>query len=427
MSAASVNIRGGRVVDPAAGRDAVGDVFIKDGCVADAPVPGAEEIDATGLVVCPGFIDVHVHLREPGQGGKETIETGTRAAAAGGFTSVVAMPNTRPVADHPGIIAWMHERAAAVGVVNVFATGAITVGSLGEELAPIGAMAAAGIVAVTDDGRCVQNHEVMRRAAEYCGMFGLPILDHCQDATLAGPDALVHEGFHSTLLGLPGWPRMAEEIVVARNALVSEATGTRIHCQHLSSGGSVRLLREARARGVPLSGEVCPHHVALTDAALEGYDTNCKMNPPLREQSDIDALFGGIADGTIDILATDHAPHAPYEKEVEFAAAPFGIVGLETAVGLFCDILLHRHRVVDLPRLVAMLTWHPAQLLGLDRGTLAAGVPADVTLLNPDLEWVVDREKFASKGRNTPFHGRPLRGRAVRTIVAGRTVWEYGT
>ena len=418
------NIRGGRVIDPATGRDGIGDVYLADGKIVPAPAPGASEIDARGLVVCPGFIDLHVHLREPGQGAKETIETGTKAAAAGGFTSVVAMPNTSPVADHPGIIAWMQERAASSGVVNVFPTGAITVASQGEQLAPIGAMAAAGIVAVTDDGRCVQNHEVMRRAVEYAGMFGLPVLDHCQDASLAGSEAAMHEGYHSALLGLPGWPRMAEELIVARNAMLAEATGTRIHCQHLSSAGSVRLLREAIARGVPLSGEACPHHLALTDENLSGYDTNFKMNPPLREPADIDALLGGIADGTIAILATDHAPHAVYEKEVEFAAAPFGIVGLETAVGIFCEILLHRRPVIDLPRLVAMLTVNPARLLGLDRGTLSVGAPADVTLLDPDRAWTVDKNSFASKGRNTPFDGWTLRGRAVRTIVGGKTVWE---
>ena len=421
---ASVNIRGGRVIDPVSGRDETGDIFIADGKFVAAPAAGASEINARGLAVCPGFIDMHVHLREPGHGAKETIETGTKAAAAGGFTSVVAMPNTNPVADHPGIIAWMEERAAQVGAVNVFTTGAITAGSSGEQLAAIGAMAQAGIVAVTDDGRCVQNHEVMRRAAEYCGLFGLPILDHCQDASMAGGDAMMHEGYWSTVLGLAGWPRMAEEIIVARDALLAEATGTPIHCQHLSSAGSVRLLREARSRGVRLSGEVCPHHIALTDEALAGYDTNFKMNPPLREQSDIDALLGGIADGTIEVLATDHAPHAVYEKEVEFAAAPFGIVGLETAVGIFCEVLLHRRQVVDLPRLVAMLTANPAKLLKLDRGTLALGAPGDVTILDPGMPWTVDKDTFASKGRNTPFHGWNLRGRAVRTIVGGRTAWE---
>lgn len=423
----SVNIRGGRVIDPAAGRDETGDVFIVEGKLAASPAPGAEEIDARGLVVCPGLIDMHVHLREPGHGAKETIETGTKAAAAGGFTSVVAMPNTNPVADHPGIIAWMEDRAAQVGVVNVFTTGSITVGSLGGQLAPIGAMANAGIVAVTDDGHCVQNHEVMRRAAEYCGLFGLPVLDHCQDASMAGPEAMMHEGYWSTVLGLPGWPRMAEEIMVARDALLSEATGAPIHCQHISAAGSVRILREAQKRGVRLSAEVCPHHIALTDESLAGYDSNFKMNPPLREQSDIDALLGGIADGTIAILATDHAPHAVYEKEVEFAAAPFGIVGLETAVGIFCQILLHGRKVVDLPRLVAMLTVNPAKLLKLDRGTLAPGAAGDVTILDPDHAWTVDKEKFASKGRNTPFHGWNLRGRAVRTIVGGRTVWELAS
>jgi dihydroorotase len=254
-------------------------------------------------------------------------------------------------------------------------------------------------------------------------MFGLPVLDHCQDASMAGPEAMMHEGWWSTLLGLPGWPRMAEEIIVARDALLAEATGTRFHCQHLSSAGSVRILREARARGIPLSGEVCPHHIALTDESLAGYDTNFKMNPPLRAREDVEALLGGIADGTVEVLATDHAPHAAYEKEVEFSAAPFGIVGLETAVGLFCDLLLHEHRVADVPRLVEMLTVNPARLLGLDRGTLACGAAGDVTILDPAREWVVDKDKFASKARNTPFHGRALRGRAVRTIVAGRTVW----
>lgn len=421
---AAANIRGGRVIDPASGRDGTGDVFLAGGKFAASPAEGAVEIDARGLVVCPGFIDIHVHLREPGQGAKETIATGTASAAAGGFTSVVAMPNTQPVADHPGIIAWIQERAAAVGCVNVFPSGAITVGSCGEQLAPIGAMAAAGIVAVTDDGRCVQNHDLMRRAAEYCSMFDLPIMDHCQDESMAGPDALMHEGHWSVLLGLGGWPRMAEEIIVARNALIAEATGTRIHCQHVSAAGSVRILREARRRGVPLSGEVTPHHLALTDEGLRGYDTDFKVNPPVREQADIEALFEGIADGTLDILATDHAPHCAYEKDVEFAAAPFGMVGLETAVGLFCELLLHRRPVVDLPRLVAMLTANPARLLGLDRGTLAVGAPADVTVLDPAREWVVDKNAFASQGRNTPFDGWRLRGRAVRTIVAGRTVWE---
>ncbi len=426
MSGGSVNIRGGRVIDPSSGRDETGDVFVVNGKFAKQPAEGAEEVDASGLVVCPGFVDIHVHLREPGQGAKETVESGTKAAAAGGFTSVVAMPNTQPTADHPGIIAWLRNRAKACGAVNVFPTGAITVGSQGEQLAPIGAMAGAGIVAVTDDGRCVQNHEVMRRAAEYCGMFGLPIMDHCQDASLAGSEAVMHEGYWSTLLGLPGWPRMAEEIIVARNVMLSEATGTRIHCQHISSGGSVNILREARARGVAISGEVCPHHIALTDEALAGYDSNFKMNPPLREQSDIDALLGGVADGTIDILATDHAPHTVYEKEVELAAAPFGIVGLETAVGLFCEILLHRRPVIDLPRMVAMLTINPSRLIGIDRGTLSVGSPGDITLLDPNRSWIVDKETFLTKGRNTPFHGWQLRGRAVRTIVDGRTVWKLG-
>ncbi len=418
-----LNIRGGRVIDPAAGRDATGDVFIRGGRIVAEAVAGAPEIDARGLVVTPGLIDMHVHLREPGQSGKETIATGTRAAAAGGFTSVVCMPNTVPVADQPGIVGWIQEKAAREAVVNVFCTGALTKGLEGRELSPIGALQARGVVALTDDGRCVQSHEVMRRALEYAGMFGLPVLDHCQDASLSAGGQM-HEGYWSTVLGLPGWPRVAEEVIVARNALLAELTGTRVHCQHLSAAGSVRILREARARGIPLSGEVCPHHLALTDEAVSGYDTNAKMNPPLREAQDVEALLQGIADGTITILASDHAPHAPFEKEVEFDAAPFGIIGLETELGIFLEFLLHRHGVASLSRVVEMLTINPARLLGLDRGTLGIGAPADVTILNPDLSWVVDPAQSASRSRNTPFGGWTLRGRAVRTIVAGRTVWE---
>jgi dihydroorotase len=420
----AVLLRGGRVIDPANGRDGIGDVAIVDGRIAEGVAgDGVEEIDCTGLVVAPGLIDLHVHLREPGQSAKETIATGARAAAAGGFTTIVCMPNTSPAVDNPSVVTWITEKAQREACVNIFTTGAITKGIAGEELAPIGSMAKAGIVALTDDGHCVQNHELMRRALEYARMFQLPVLDHCQDYGLVGK-GVMHEGYWSTLLGLPGWPSAGEEMIVMRNTLLAELCETPIHCQHLSSGESVRLIREARGRGVPISGEVCPHHIALTDEALQGFDTNFKMNPPLRAQRDVDALIQGIADGVVTILASDHAPHCAYEKEVEFDMAPFGIVGLETELGLFIDILVHKKKAIDLPRLIAMLTIEPARLLRLDRGTLSPGAVGDVTVIDPGLEWKVAAERFESRSANTPFQGWEIKGRAVRTIVGGKTVWE---
>lgn len=418
----NVRIINGRVIDPANGRDGIGDIHIVDGKIAASAAAGdVETIDAAGLVVAPGLIDIHVHLREPGQSHKETIATASRAAAAGGFTSVVAMPNTVPAADSAATIAWIGERARQTSCVNVFCTGAITKGLAGEELAPYGAMVAAGIVALTDDGHCVQNHEVMRRAVEYARMFDLPVMDHCQDESLVG-GGVMHEGEWSLRLGLPGWPRMGEEMIVARNIMLAELCETPVHCQHISSGGSVRLIREARARGVRISGEVCPHHIALTDASLAGFDTNFKMNPPLRSAADIDEIIGGITDGTLTILCSDHAPHASYEKEVEFDQAPFGITGLETEFSIFCDILVHRRKAIALPRLIELFTAEPARLLRLDRGTLSPGAPGDVTLIDPDGEWTFDKAASYSLSRNTPFDGHRWKGRAVRTIVAGRTV-----
>jgi dihydroorotase len=419
----AIVIRNGRIIDPANNRDEVADLFLVDGKISNQPSSECEVVDATGLIVSPGLIDIHVHLREPGFGWKETIESGARAAAAGGFTTVVCMPNTSPVADSPSTIAWIKDRAEEVASVHVLPTGAISKNLAGEELAPIGSLAQAGVVAITDDGHCVQNNELMRRAVEYARMFDLPVLDHCQDYNLVG-NGVVNEGYWSTLLGLPGWPGAGEEAIVARNILLAELCDHRIHCQHISAAGSVRLLREARARGVKISGEVCPHHIALTDAAIENFDTNYKMNPPLRTQRDIDALLEGIADGTLDILASDHAPHAKFEKEVEFDAAPFGIIGLETELGLCLDLLLHRHRTIDLPRLIALFTVNPAKLLGLDSGTLSLGAAADITLIDPDLEWTVKADDFFSASRNTPFDGWKLKGRAVRTIVDGETVWQ---
>ncbi len=423
----TLRIRNGRIIDPANRRDEIGDLIIVDGRIAaksEIRNPKSEiiEIDAKGLVVAPGLIDLHVHFREPGQSAKETIATGAKAAAAGGFTSVVCMPNTSPAIDNPSVVTWVKDKARDEACINVFPAGAITRGIAGEELAPIGSMVKAGIVALTDDGHCIQNPEVMRRALEYARMFNLVVMDHCQDYNLVGK-GVMHEGRVSVELGLPGWPAAGEEIIVQRNGLLAELCDTPIHCQHLSAAGSVRILREARARGVKLSGEVCPHHIALTDESIRGFDTNFKMNPPLRTPRDIDALIAGIADGSITILASDHAPHCGYEKEVEFDQAPFGILGLETELGLFLDILVHKQKAISLARCIEMLTVEPARLLNLDRGTLSIGAPGDVTLIDPDLEWTVDKEASFSRSRNTPFHGWELKGRAVRTIVAGQTVW----
>jgi len=421
-------IRNGRVIDPANKRDEIADLLIVDGKIAPLSQFSTlnsqpEQIDARNLIVCPGLIDVHVHLREPGFGHKETIESGARAAAAGGFTTIVCMPNTSPAADNPSTIAWIKDRAAAAARVNVLPTGAISKNLAGEELAPIGSLAQAGIVAITDDGHCIQNHEVMRRAVEYARMVGVSVLDECRDYNLVG-SGVVNEGYWSTLLGLPGWPAAGEEAVVMRNILLAELCDHQIHCLHLTTAGSVRLLREARARGVKISGEVCPHHIALTDEAIQNFDTNYKMNPPLRSRTDVEALLEGIADGTLSILCSDHAPHADFEKEVEFDAAPFGIIGLETELGLFIDLLVHKHAKIDMVRLIEMYTVEPARLLKLDSGTLSPGARADVTLIDPGLEWTISVDQFESASRNSPFNGWKLKGRAVRTVVGGKTVWK---
>ena len=455
----SLLLTGGRVVDPANQLDAVADVLILDGKIsaigqnlaASAP-SGIERLDVSGQVVCPGLIDLHVHLREPGQTAKETIQTGTRAAAQGGFTSVVCMPNTSPAIDNAGTVALIHERAREQGMVNVFVTGAITKGIAGEELAPIGSLHKAGVVAITDDGHCIQDNELMRRACEYARMFNLPVMDHCQDYSLV-TDGVMHEGYWSTALGLRGWPAAGEEMIVARNILLAELTGTRVHCQHLSAAGSVTLLREAKKRGVPISGEACPHHFTLTDAAIAGsekfwksdgkgvfgfksptrefpswpaYDTHFKMNPPLRSARDREAILQGLADGTIEILCSDHAPHCNYEKEVEFDYAPFGITGLETELALSLMQLVHSGRL-SLAEMIAKFTVNPARLLNLPKGTLSVGADADVTVLDPNRDWVFTPQEAASKSHNNPFYGWPLKGRATATIVGGKVVWVEQT
>jgi dihydroorotase len=460
---AALLLTGGRVVDPANRLDAKADVLISAGKIAAVGADAAkqaplevERMDVSGLIVCPGLIDLHVHLREPGQTAKENIATGTAAAARGGFTSVVCMPNTSPAIDNAGTVALINERAAQHGVVNVFVTGAITKNIAGEELASIGSLKRAGVVAITDDGHCVQNNELMRRALEYAKMFDLPVMDHCQDYSLV-TDGVMHEGYWSTVLGLRGWPAAGEEMIVARNILLAELTGARVHCQHLSAAGSVARLREAKKRGVPVSGEACPHHFTLTDAAVAGsekfwandgkdlakfqsgtgfqpvsdrqdgcptwpaYDTNFKMNPPLRAARDREAILEGLADGTIEILCSDHAPHCDYEKEVEFDYAPFGITGLETELALSLMQLYHGKRL-SLPDLIAKYTINPARLLNLPKGTLAVGADADVTVFDPDREWVFERAETASKSANSPFFGWKLKGRAVATIVNGEKI-----
>ncbi len=422
----SLLIQNGRVVDPANAVDEVRDVLVVNGKIADPSQPydssSLKKIDARNRVVCPGLIDMHVHLREPGRSDRETIESGTQAAARGGFTSVVCMPNTTPPADNAGTVEYIKAHAREKGAVNVLPTGAITVGLKGEQMAEIGSLKLAGVVAITDDGHCVQSNEIMRRAIEYARMFELPVLDHCQDYSLSA-DGVMNEGYWSMALGLRGWPAIAEEVIVSRNCLLAELCDWKVHMQHLSSAGSIRILREARQRGTKVSGELCPHHIALTDESLKGYDTNFKMNPPLRTQRDVNALLEGVADGVIEVLASDHAPHCSFEKEVEFDDAPFGIVGLETELGLFLTRLVHQ-KVISLSKMISMLTINPARVLGLDRGTLSVGVPADITIIDPEREWTVNGEQFASLSRNTPFHGWILKGKAVITIVDGRIVWQ---
>jgi dihydroorotase len=420
--------KGGRIVDPSQGIDETLDLLLDDGRVADlgrkVPARGAEIVDATGLVVCPGFIDLHTHLREPGREDKETIATGTRAAAAGGFTAVCAMPNTDPVNDTAGITRAILDRARAEGVVRVHPIGAVTKGSRGEELAEYGDLREAGCVGVSDDGRPVASARVMRRALEYAKALDLTVIDHCEEPTLF-EGASMNEGSVSTLLGLRGAPAVAEALIVERDVLLAELTGGRVHIAHISTERSVDAVRRGKARGVRVTAEATPHHLLLTDQAVKDseYDTSTKMNPPLRCEADRAALLAGLRDGTIDCIATDHAPHTLDDKRVEYDQAAFGVVGLETAVALCLDRLV-RPGIVDLSRLVELLSTRPARILDLPGGTLAGRSPADVTVLNLDRRRKVDPARFASKGRNTPFAGWALRGGPVMTVVAGRVVWQ---
>jgi dihydroorotase len=421
-------IANGYVVDPTQNVNGGRDVLIEDGRVVellksggDAP-EGAEVFDATGLIVAPGFIDLHTHLREPGQEYKETIASGAAAAVAGGFTSVCAMPNTDPVNDNPAVTSFIVEQSQAVGLANVFPVGAITKGSKGEELAEMGEMLRAGVVAVTDDGRPVPSPGLMRRALEYARGFDLTVMDHCDDKSLAA-GGVMHEGEWSLRLGLRGIPALAEESDAARDCALAELTGARVHLAHISTRGAVEAVRRAKGRGAQVTCEVAPHHFTLTDAACEGFDTNTKMNPPLRSRGHVETVLEAIADGTVDAIATDHAPHHSDEKALEFDHAPFGITGLETAVGLALDRLVHGGRV-GLERLVELFSVNPARIFRLEgRGTLKVGAWGDVTVLDPDLRWTFDASRSKSKSRNTPFDGYTLHGAAVATVVAGRVVY----
>jgi len=424
----SMLLTGGRILDPATGLDATGDVLLREGRVAAVETtPGridagdAMRVDVDGLLVCPGLIDPHVHLREPGQGAKETIESGSRAAAAGGFSTVCCMPNTAPALDTPDMVEWVAMRTRERAACRVLVAAAATVGRHGEVLAPMHAMQAAGAVAFTDDGDGIADADLMRKVLQTCASLGAAFMQHCQEPTLTR-GAQMHEGPTSAKLGLVGWPRVAEELMLERDLRLDRSIGARYHAQHLSSGGSVDILRSARADGVPATGEVSPHHLLMTDAAVDGFDTHAKMNPPLREESDRLALVQGVADGVITVLATDHAPHTPAEKERPFEEAPLGIIGLETALPIYVEALI-ASGAIDWPRLIAMMTIEPARLLGiadLGFGGLAVGSAADVTVIDPSERWTIAADDFESRSRNCPFDGREVEGRAVLTLVDGR-------
>jgi dihydroorotase len=419
-------IQGGTIIDPSQGFEEIADLLVEDGQVAEIgkelSAEGAALFQAGGLVVTPGFIDLHVHLREPGEEYKETIASGVKAAVAGGFTSICAMPNTKPVNDNASITRYIVDKAREANLANVFPVGAITRGSLGEELAEMAEMKEAGAVAVTDDGKPVMNAQVMRHAMEYARDHNLVLADHCQDTCLSA-HGVMHEGRYSTLLGLKGMSGSAEDSQVARDIMLSEVTGARVHIMHISTARAVDLVRQAKRKGLPVTCEVTPHHLALTDARVLNFDANTKMNPPLRSEEDRLALIEAVADGTIDAIATDHAPHHADEKMLEFDSAPFGVVGLETALGTALEVLYHSGRV-PLLRVVEMLTIGAANVFSLSRGTLQKGAVADITIFDPDRQWTVDPLKFQSKSRNTPFTDWQVRGKVVATFVAGREVFR---
>ena len=422
-------IANGHLIDPADGQNSGKDLLIENGRVSawlgpkDEKPGDAEVFDASGLIVAPGFIDMHVHLREPGQEHKETIATGCSAAVAGGWTSVCPMPNTNPVNDNAAITRYMIEQAERAALANVFPIGAITKSSDGSELAEMGEMQAAGAVAVSDDGRPVPNAGVMRRAMQYARDFDLPVIDHCEDKSLSS-GGVMHEGRVSLLLGLKGMPALAEEMDAVRDILLAKETGARLHIAHVSTKGAIEAVRRAKNEGIKVTCEVTPHHFTLTDKSVEGYDTNTKMAPPLRSDEHLEAIINGINDGTIDAIATDHAPHHSDEKALEYDRAPFGITGLETAIGLAFNELVHEG-VIDLVRLVEMCSTNPAKIFRLSRrGTLIPGSIADITLIDPEFSWTYSNADSRSKSRNTPFDGRQFRGAAVATFISGKLVYR---
>jgi len=424
MTEKQILIRGGRLVD-ASGLDTTADLLVtcpsivevKRGITAPA---GTATIEAQGLIVLPGLVDLHVHLREPGEEEKETVASGAAAAAAGGFTDIACMPNTEPPIDDQSGVRFIREQSAAAGLARVHPIAAITLGRRGEQLTEMDELREAGAVAFSDDGSPVRSAEILRRALEYGRMVGVPIIDHCEDPDLAR-GGVMHEGRVSTELGLPGIPAAAEEVIVARDLCLAELTGGHLHLAHLSTRGSVELVRRAKARGVQVTAEVTPHHFILTDDAVRSYDPVTKMNPPLRTAADVAALREGLADGTIDAIATDHAPHTDYEKEFEFDRAPFGVIGLETALGLTLTELVDGG-VLDLAGLVRVMSLRPRQILGLAGGSIAPGAPADLVLIDPEARWVVDPSRFRSRSRNSPFRGFRLRGEVAATLVGGRLV-----
>ena len=421
----SLLIKNGRVIDPSSDTDRVCDLLLENGKVSridrGIQAPGIPSLDANSLIVAPGFIDIHVHLREPGREDEETIESGSQAAAAGGFTSICCMPNTDPINDSPTVTYYIVKEAERRAVTRVFPIGAISIGSAGEKLAEIGEMVTAGAVGISDDGKPVMNGQLMRRAMEYSLPFKIPVIEHCEDLHLSAHGSM-NEGYQSTVLGVKGMSRTAEDTMAARDIILAELTGAHIHIAHLSTRGALELVRDAKRKGIHATCEVTPHHFTLTDAACCGYDTNTKMSPPLRTDDDVEALIEGLVDGTIDCIATDHAPHNPNEKMLEFDRAPFGITGLETALGLSLTRLFHTGKI-DLKRLVELFTINAARIINKPLGTLNLGAEADVTLFSTEAEWVYDVNKTKSRSRNCPFHGMKLKGQVAGTVVAGKIVY----
>ena len=419
-------IKGGTIIDPANGIEQVGDIHIREGLIAGVYLTGCAEtddevIDASGLWVLPGLIDMHVHLREPGYEYKEDIASGSRAAASGGVTTVVCMPNTDPVNDNPSVTRYIVEKARHTAVIRVLPAGAITRGLKGADLSEMGLMKAAGIVAVTDDGKSVEDSSVMRRAMEYAATFGLPVISHCQDRSLSA-SGVMNEGDMSSRLGLGGIPGIAEDIVISRDVLLAQYTGIPIHITHVSTASGLDIIRQAKQAGVRVSCDVTPHHLLLTEDRVRGYDTNAKMYPPLRSREDMLALVEGIRSGVVDCIATDHAPHAKDEKDLDFDLAPFGVIGLQTLLpGVF---RLHREYGIDFSRLLACVTCNPARILGIEGGTLSPGARGDVTLFDPEALWTLTPESVLSKSTNSPFLGQEFAGKVIQTIVAGQSVYR---